>query len=46
MTEAALNQNAIPDRQKPVHEVRLGSIKAALWRNDSEFGPLCLRAMM
>lgn len=29
----------IPDGQKPVHEVRLGSIKAVVWRNDSEFGP-------
>src|SRR5262245_57216610 len=24
--------------QKPVHEVRLGAIKAAIWRNDTEKG--------
>ena len=26
-------------KQKPVHEVRLGSIKAAVWKNDTEIGP-------
>jgi hypothetical protein len=26
------------DKQKPVHEVRLGSIKAAIWKNDTEKG--------
>ena len=25
-------------RQKPSHEVRLGSIKAAVWRNETEAG--------
>lgn len=25
-------------KQKPIHEVRLGSIKAAVWRNDTDNG--------
>ena len=25
-------------KQKPIHEVRLGSIKAAVWRNETEAG--------
>ena len=24
--------------QRPVHEVRLGAIKAAVWRNETQFG--------
>lgn len=27
------------DKVKPVHEVRLGFVKAAIWRNDTESGP-------
>jgi hypothetical protein len=27
------------DHPKPVHEVRLGVIKAAVWRNETENGP-------
>jgi hypothetical protein len=26
-------------KHKPIHEVRLGNIKAAVWRNDTEHGP-------
>lgn len=26
-------------KEKPVHEVRLGSIKAAIWRNETATGP-------
>lgn len=26
-------------KQKPIHEVRLGSIKAAIWKNETEAGP-------
>ena len=26
------------EKQKPVHEVRLGYIKAAVWKNDTETG--------
>ena len=25
-------------KEKPIHEVRLGSIKAAIWKNDTEKG--------
>ena len=28
----------MPDKQKPVHEVRVGSIKAAIWENPTESG--------
>jgi len=26
------------DKQKPVHEVRIGAIKAAVWKNETENG--------
>ena len=29
------------DRAKPVHEIRLGRIRAAVWLNDTENGPRC-----
>ena len=25
--------------QKPVHEIRLGKVKAAIWRNETDDGP-------
>ncbi len=28
----------MPDKQKPVHEVRVGSVKAAIWENQTENG--------
>lgn len=28
-----------PQRQQPVHEIRLGAIKAAIWKNETENGP-------
>ena len=28
-----------PAKAKPVHEVRLGAIKAAVWKNETEGGP-------
>jgi len=28
----------MPNKQKPVHEVRLGAIKAAVWKNDTQNG--------
>ena len=28
----------MPNKTKPIHEVRLGYIKAAVWRNDTEAG--------
>ena len=37
---ALLIENDVPMKNKtrPIHEVRLGSIKAAVWRNDTETG--------
>lgn len=37
---ALLTETDVPMRNKirPTHEVRLGSIKAAVWRNDTEAG--------
>ena len=29
---------AAPPKQRPVHEIRLGRIKAAIWENDTEQG--------
>lgn len=26
-------------KKRPVHEVRIGAVKAAIWRNDSSNGP-------
>ena len=31
-------QNQTQTKNKPVHEVRLGMIKAAIWKNDTENG--------
>lgn len=28
----------MPDKQKPVHEVRVGSLKAAIWENQTDNG--------
>lgn len=30
--------NDVPMKNKPIHEVRIGSIKAAVWRNETETG--------
>lgn len=41
MAEIAWDDFPMPKntpKQKPIHEVRLGSIKAAVWRNDTENG--------
>ena len=27
-----------PTKEKPAHQIRLGSIKAAIWKNDTENG--------
>jgi hypothetical protein len=37
---ALLTENDVPMKNKtrPIHEVRLGFIKAAVWRNDTEAG--------
>jgi hypothetical protein len=31
-------ETSMPNKQKPVHEVRLGAIKAAVWKNDTQNG--------
>lgn len=33
------DEPAREDRAKPVHEIRLGRIRAAVWLNDTENGP-------
>ena len=38
MAKKQNNKNSAPKAQ-PVEEVRIGSIKAAIWRTDSENGP-------
>ncbi len=30
--------NSMPNKTKPIHEVRLGCIKAAVWKNETEAG--------
>jgi len=39
MLDTATVPDNAPGRQRPVHEVRLGAIKAAIWRNDTSVGP-------
>jgi hypothetical protein len=39
MPATATAPDNAPGRQRPVHEVRLGAIKAAIWRNDTANGP-------
>ena len=29
------------ERQKPVHEIRLGLVRASIWENKSEYGVRC-----
>ncbi len=35
---APANDFRMKEKQKPLHEARLGHIKAAVWRNDTEVG--------
>ncbi len=37
MSNQTISTMASP-KNKPVHEVRLGAVKAALWRNDTDSG--------
>lgn len=30
--------NGNSNKNKPVHEIRLGAVKAAIWANDTKFG--------
>jgi hypothetical protein len=38
METMSTNASAMKTKTKPVHEVRLGAIKAAVWRNETENG--------
>ena len=38
MESISTNVSAMKMKIKPVHEVRLGAIKAAVWRNETENG--------
>jgi hypothetical protein len=33
------NAKPMPEKAKPVHELRLGRIRAAIWLNETENGP-------
>lgn len=33
------NHTVAKDKQKPMHQVRIGAIKAAVWKNETESGP-------
>ena len=37
-TAVTKNEDPMKNKIKPVHEVRLGYIKAAVWKNDTEAG--------
>ena len=32
------SDDSIMNKQKPIHEVRIGAIKAAIWKNETEAG--------
>ena len=38
MSNVSLNTNLVPRKDRPVHEVRLGGVKVAVWKNESEKG--------
>ena len=38
MDELRFDDHSMQTKQKPVHELRLGSIKAAVWKNETESG--------
>lgn len=38
MSNVSLNTDLMPRRDRPVHEVRLGGVKVAVWKNESERG--------
>jgi hypothetical protein len=37
-TKIVSNDDLMKNKSKPIHEVRLGFIKAAVWRNETEAG--------
>ena len=38
MSNMSLNTSITPKKDRPVHEVRFGGVKVAVWRNESEKG--------
>ena len=38
MENMAFDDFSMKDKTKPIHEVRLGAIKAAVWKNDTSNG--------
>jgi hypothetical protein len=38
MSNLSLNTSVTPRKDRPAHEVRLGSVKATVWKNESERG--------
>ena len=38
MSNMSLNTSITPKKDRPVHEVRFGGVKIAVWRNESEKG--------
>lgn len=34
------SENSTQEKSKPIHEIRLGNIRAAIWENHSNFGSL------
>ncbi|MBL9168975.1 MAG: hypothetical protein JNN07_14640 [Verrucomicrobiales bacterium] len=38
MSNVSLNTSVSPKKDRPVHEVRLGGVKATVWKNESERG--------
>ena len=36
--QPSTTESCMPNKTKPIHEVRLGHIKAAVWRNETEAG--------
>ena len=38
MDELRFDPPSMQTKQKPIHELRLGSIKAAVWKNETENG--------
>lgn len=38
MNQPALSESTGPARSRPVHELRLGAIRASVWQNDTAVG--------
>lgn len=38
MNQVALSESTVPSRPRPVHEIRLGAIRASVWQNETAAG--------